>query len=89
MSSCVSKNPHGLEKDVNRVGKVGRWIYGYWDENISNFYCCLLVPFNFSIFSRELNFLQLKSLLCPPGKFHIANRYRQQHAGLEHTRLQI
>lgn len=89
MSSCVSKNPHGLEKgDVNRVGKVGRWIYGYLDENISNFYFCLLVQFNFSVFSHELNFLQPKSL-CPPGKFHIAHVCRQQHAGLEHTRLQI
>ena len=49
MSSCVSKNPHGLEKgDVNRVGKVGRWIYGCLDENISNFYFCLLVQFIFS-----------------------------------------
>ena len=88
--SCVSKNPHWLEKeDVKRAGKVGGWIYDYLDKKISNFYFCLPVPFNFSMFSHELNFLQPNSLLCPPGKFHIAHICRQNHTGLEHTRLQI
>lgn len=33
-----AENPHGFEKeDVNSIEKVGRWIYGYLDTNVSNF----------------------------------------------------
>lgn len=40
MSRCVrlQTSPCALEKeDVNRIGKMGKWIYGSLDADVSNF----------------------------------------------------